>query len=129
MKGLEKAERTLGEFKPADVKLPIDVVSIRVDIDRDGKISDSENFLPTLAGMINGRRLNQANKIPSLVFAFDDADVLWLRGYLHVLSGTLNVVLAYDWKESIERTAHLFFLNPKTPHTFLLSETTIKTYR
>lgn len=122
LEGVLKAERTLAEFKPANIKLPIDVTTIRVDIDRDGKISESENFLPVLARMINGRRQINTEKIPSLVFAFDDADVYWLRGYLNVLSGSLNVMLAYDWKEAFERTAHLVFLKPKTPHTFLLKE-------
>jgi hypothetical protein len=57
-----------------------------------------------------------------LIFAFDDADVLWLRGYIHVMLGTLNIALAHDWKDAFERTSHLFFSKPKTKYEFLLTE-------
>jgi hypothetical protein len=41
--------------------------------------------------------------------AFDTADAIWLRGYTHVLSAMLQFVLAHDWRDTFDQTAHLFF--------------------
>ena len=41
--------------------------------------------------------------------AFDRADALWLQGYCHLLSAGLEFVLAYDWRETFDRTAGLFY--------------------
>ena len=57
-----------------------------------------------------------------MTIAFDDADIFWLRGYIHVLLGTVNIVLAHDWRDAFERTAHLVFAKPETPYPFLLVE-------
>lgn len=36
--------------------------------------------------------------------------------------GTIEIVLAHDWQDAFERTAHLYFSKPVTPYPFLLEE-------
>lgn len=40
---------------------------------------------------------------------FDNSDAFWLRGYCHILSASLEFVLAYDWRSTFDRTAGLFY--------------------
>ena len=50
------------------------------------------------------------------------ADAVWLRGYCNALSAVGELILAYDWQDQFERTAHLFFPDVKTPYDFLNNE-------
>ena len=43
----------------------------------------------------------------------------WLIGYTHLLSALPEIALAYDEQELFNRTAHVFFANPKTPYEYL----------
>lgn len=121
--GLKTAEATLAKAKPDDVKLSLTVGQIRLDLDGDGVATDDESLLRIMAVVSEGRRANDSDPLVNqLVIAFDDADVLWLRGYCHVMSALGEIVLAYDWKDQFERTAHLFYPNVDTPYKFLVDE-------
>lgn len=121
--GLTKAEATLATVKPANTKLPLTIGQIRLDLDGDGVASDEES-LWNILDAINGGGSTSDSKAPvnQFVIAFDDADVLWLRGYCHVMSALGEVVLAYDWKDQFEHTAHLFYPDVESPYTFLQAE-------
>ncbi len=119
---LTKAEATLAKFKPADIKLPIDVSKIYLDINNDGKMTGNVPIW-TIVSFSSVSNPNNANVgLNAVTIAFDDADIFWLRGYVHVLLGTVNIVLAHDWRDAFERTAHLVFAKPETPYPFLLIE-------
>ncbi|MFN3927899.1 MAG: hypothetical protein ACK4QL_11440 [Pseudanabaenaceae cyanobacterium] len=47
---------------------------------------------------------------------------MWLQAYTHVLSGMMDFLLAYDRPGLFEKTAHLFFARPETPHQFLAGD-------
>lgn len=116
------AEKTLADVKPTGVLLPLQVGAIRLDLDRNGKRTDDET-LGTIIDSLQGPRSGAAaGSTAGLTIAFDDADVLWLRGYCHVMSGLGQIVLAYDWKDQFERTAHLFYPNVETPYSYLQAE-------
>ena len=119
--GLAKAEATLAEVKPDGIKLPLAVGKLRLDLDHNGDASDAESLWSILQGLGNPRtRSNEATS--DLVIAFDDADVLWLQGYCHVMGGLAEIALAYDWQEQFNCTAHLFYPNIETPYPFLAEE-------
>ena len=44
--------------------------------------------------------------------------MLWLRGYTHLISAFLEFALAYDWRETYDAAAHLFFAGAR-PSTAL----------
>lgn len=123
--GMEAAEATLAATKPANVKLALTIDQIRLDLDGNGKATDEESLWQILQGVQGGRRTDESDlEANQFVIAFDDGDVLWLRGYCHVMSALGEVVLAYNWKDQFERTAHLFYPDVETPYKYLLAEGT-----
>lgn len=125
LSGLNKAEQTLAAVKSSDIKLPLKIGQIRLDLDGDGIGTDEESIWNILNALNGGGRPDEtAAKVNQLVVAFDDGDVLWLRGYCHVMSALGEIVLAYDWKDQFERTAHLFYPSVQSPYDFLQAEGT-----
>ncbi len=123
--GIKTAEATLARTAPADVKLPLKIGQIRLDLDGDGVATDEESFWRILQSIDGSRRGTDTDEMVSqFVVAFDDADVLWLRGYCHVMSALGEIILAHDWQDQFERTAHLFYPNVETPYAFLKKEGT-----
>ncbi len=123
--GLAKAEATLAQVKPSDIKLPLAVGMIRLDLDRNGQATDEESLWAIIQGLQNPRATNTAAQdAEKVVIAFDDADVLWLQGYCHVMAGLAEIALAYNWEEQFNCTAHLFYPNVETPYPFLAEEGT-----
>ena len=120
---LATAEATLAAVKPAGVKLPIPIGQIRLDLNADGIATDEESLWNILEGLQNGgRNVEGQPDVNQLVIAFDDADVLWLRGYCHVMGAMGEVMLAYDGSDQFERTFHLFYPNVESPYPHLQSE-------
>ncbi|MFO0940494.1 MAG: hypothetical protein U0930_06975 [Pirellulales bacterium] len=124
---LMRAEEQLAKVKPADIKLRLRVDQIRLDLNGNDSYEDDATFGQVMQSLQNARTFNfggrgAAQQVPAISIAFDDADVLWLRGYCHVMAALGEVVLAYDWKDQFERTAHLFYPNVETPYAFLLKE-------
>ncbi len=119
---LTKAEATLAKVKPSGVKLPLKVGQVRLDLNGDGVGTDEESLLEVMNAIMSGGGTTVDESVNQLVIAFDDGDVLWLRGYCHVMSALCEVVLAYDWKDQFERTAHLFYPNVETPYQYLVDE-------
>jgi hypothetical protein len=117
----QKAELTLATCKAADFKCPINVKRAYLDFDLDGIPDSHESLFGILTNIMNRNQPRQDPGEPvfDIVFAFDTADLSWMRGYTHVLSSIINIVLAHDWREAFERTAHLVVSNPVTPYDFL----------
>jgi len=123
LSGLSKAEQTLAGVKTSGIKLPLKIGQIRLDLDGDGVGTDEESIWDILNALKGGGRPEEAAAtVNQLVVAFDDGDVLWLRGYCHVMSALGEMVLAYDWRDQFERTAHLFYPSVKSPYDFLQTE-------
>jgi len=112
---LTKAEATLAMVRDEQVKLPLRIGLIRLDLKGNGEAG--ERFI-ALANRIMGRPANAAGDEDILV-VFDRGDVAWMRGYCHLLMALAEIGLAYDGQELFDCTAHLFFAKPKTPHKFL----------
>jgi hypothetical protein len=113
---LEKAEATLAKVKSPNVKLPLPVGLIKVDLFGLGQ--------PLNAAFVLGRVAADLpeDSVKSFVIGFDRGDVNWLRGYCHFLSAWGELLLAVDGQEMFDCTAHLFFEKVGTPHQFLLEE-------
>lgn len=123
--GLKVAEATLAETKPTGVRLPLRIGQVRLDLNGDGEGTDEESLEKVLQALQGGQRRNEAApNVDEFVITFDDGDVLWLRGYCHVMSTLGEAVLAYDLKDQFERTAHLFYPDVETPYQFLVHEGT-----
>ena len=113
---LNKAEATLAEIEDENVKLPLHVGLIKIDLFGVGK--------PVNAAFVLGEIEADLPEDPvrALVIGFDRGDVEWLRGYCHFLCAAGEVLLAVDGEEMFDCTAHLFFEKVDTPHKFLVEE-------
>ena len=101
------AEATLAkiDLKP-EVKLSIDLLSIRLDLNGDGRTDDKESFA-TLFGVAN--RTRPGTPGADLKVTFDNGDVPWLRGYCHFLCAVCDVMLAYDHQRMFDVSGHLIY--------------------
>lgn len=103
------AERTLSLVQ-GEVKIPVRIGTVLLDLNGDGELSSDERFWKIYAGM-NFRAEREAEEIArQYVIAFDTSDVIWLRGYCHLLLAIDEWILAHDWNEVFDRTARIFFL-------------------
>lgn len=113
---LKKVEETLAEIEDPDVKLPLHVGLIKVDLFGQGT--------PVNAAFVLGEIEADVPEDPvrTFVIGFDRGDVHWLRGYCHFLSAWGELLLAVDGEELFNATAHLFFEKVASPHEFLEEE-------
>jgi len=119
---LAVAEKTLAAVKPDDVKLPLRLGMIRLDLDGDGQLTDAESIWHVSQTLQRPRNPPKPAPPKEFPVTFDAADVVWLQGYCHFLTAIGDVTLAYDWQDQFERTAHLFYPKVETPYEFLQAE-------
>ena len=115
---LAKAEATLSEIKDEEIKLPLHVALVKIDLFGTGKPVSARNVM----GRVPGGNIADDSTLQELVVAFDRGDVHWLRGYCHFLCAVGEIALAVDSEEQFDCTAHLFFEKVDTPHSFLEEE-------
>lgn len=115
---LASAERTLAEIHDANIKLPLSIGLIRLDLNGDGKSMPEETLWRVFDRVAPGSGLTEAD-VRQFVIGFDGADVPWLRGYSHLLMALGEFGLAYDWREGFEQTFHMFFPHSGLPNTVL----------
>ena len=111
---LKQAEKTLSAVKDPNVKLPLHVGLIKVDLFGLGKPMDAA----FLMGRFGGPEKQRAAE--NFVISFDRGDADWLAGYCNFLCAWGEVMLAIDGQEIFNCTAHLFFEKVETPYPFLL---------
>jgi hypothetical protein len=110
---LAQAEATLAPLN-TDVKLPIDLARVHLDLDGDGKVTDGER-LWSILGFVDARARGNATP-DSFVIAFDKGDVYWMRGYAHLLMAIAETWLAHDFRPTFEQTFQLFFPRAGLPY-------------
>jgi hypothetical protein len=115
---LETVRQTLAPIEADQVKLPLRLGLIRLDINADGTATEAESFANVFAA-VTGTEIPAA-AAENFVITFDRGDVLWLRAYTHLLSAMVEFILAHDTQLLFEAGAHLFFQKIETPHAFLL---------
>ncbi len=112
---LQAAETALAAVRDDQVKLPLRLAAVRLDLDGDGNPEDP------LATVLN-RYMGGRSGMPAgadLRIVFDRGDVAWLRGYCHLLMAFGEIALAHDGRTLFDHTAHVFFANVDTPYPFL----------
>lgn len=114
---LEEIRKTLRPIQNTDWKVPIALGQAQLDFNGDGKYQEDEKLWRVFSALTGIRVTPEEAK--NFTIAFDYGDALWLQAYTHVLSGMMDFLLAYDRQELFEKTAHLFFARPETPHQFL----------
>jgi hypothetical protein len=112
------ADATLAKIGTGDVKLPIAIGLVRLDLDGDGTASDNEALWRVLNATLGGGNIPDA-VTDRFIISFDRSDVAWLRGYTHLLSTMAEFVLAHDWHEGFETTFQMIFPKAGLPYAVL----------
>lgn len=121
IKDLEQADQTLAKIESKDVKLPLHLFEIHFDINGDGKKNKAEDLNAFLDELFDLKQIPPRCR-PTTVIAFDYADVIWLRGYTHVLRSMLEFALAYDAEALWDVSAYRIFPNVKFKYEFMKEE-------
>ncbi|WP_373652132.1 hypothetical protein [Schlesneria sp. DSM 10557] len=87
-------------------KLKLDLNTIRLDLIGSGKKEDQATFLQ-LFNAVNQR--GPVAALPDLSVAFDNGDVLWLRGYCHFIAAFCDMTLAYDHQRLFDHVGQLIY--------------------
>ncbi len=108
---LSVVEKTLRGIKSDNVKLPLRLAAIHIDLDSDGKPTDK--FADILNQILGGQRFDFMKQNPHFLVCWDRGDVAWLRAYCHLLMGMLDFYLAFDSKETFYLGADQWVAKPK----------------
>ena len=107
---LVDAEGVLAGVTDDRVALPLHLADVHLDLDGDGKASD--RFVDILTKLMR-QDFGFLKDNPSFLVRFDRGDVAWLRAYCHLLSGMLDIYLAFDTKADFGLWADTAFAKPK----------------
>jgi hypothetical protein len=102
---LARAEETLAGVVDDQVKLPLRVAKIRLDLDGDGVATDE--FLETMKKLWRAD-IPFLKENPEFKICFDRGDVAWLRAYCHALMAVCEVSLSFQgegWFNAYASTA------------------------
>jgi len=102
---LETTERLLSEVPSGDVGLRIDLASVRLDLNGDGAGDILEERIGKLVSTATGLVFQPGKSM----IRFDESDVVWLRGYSHLLMAVSDFTLAHDWQALFDATLYGFF--------------------
>lgn len=113
---LATAEKTLSGVNDPNVKLPLKVGLIQLDLNgaAPGGEMSAWQFFEDLRSAPEAKE-----EIEKFYIGFDLGDVHWFRGYSHLLCGIAEIMQAYDKQQLFERTGHLLFAGNQSPYPFL----------
>lgn len=120
---LNEVDTTLKSITDETVSVPVDLLSIHLDMDGDGKVSEQETLWRIYVRLAGDTALT-SDPQATLMVNFDRADVDWLRAYSHLLMGIGEWMLAHDAEDAFNNTFHLFFPRSNLPGAMLLAEQT-----
>lgn len=108
---------TAGES--GDYVVPVEVLTVRIDLDGDGKGSETESIGNVLNAMFDaatvpgptdpGAPAPTPPTPPDSTIGFDRADAIWLAGYSQVLAAQADFLLAHDFRDLFDTTFHRLF--------------------
>lgn len=112
------AEATLAQVGAGEVRLPVAMGQVRLDLNGDGIASEEEALWRIFNATLGGGNVSEM-AAGQFYVSFDRADVAWLRGYVHLLSAMAEFLLAHDWRDGFDTSFHMLFPNAGLPNTAL----------
>lgn len=112
-------ELLLAAGESGDYVVKLDVLAIRIDVDGDGKVDDSEVVstllgvgmpaIPRFEGFEAPAGAEEQGSPAALEIGFDRADAIWLAGYSQILASQADFLLAHDFKKFVDVVFHRLF--------------------
>ena len=118
---LAAAEDLLAGITNSAVDFPLNIGTIRLDLNSDGAASSDEALWRMFKRVAGLQWLNE-KEAAKFQTDFDESDVPWLRAYSHLLMAIAEFPLAHDWRDAFEATFQGPFPNAGLP----LAETDAK---
>ncbi|XGV98079.1 MAG: hypothetical protein ACAF41_03895 [Leptolyngbya sp. BL-A-14] len=115
---LATVRTTLAPIKDPQIKLPLRLGLIRLDLNGNGKLEPTESLWRIFAAINRLGVTEQQAK--GFTIAFDAGDAVWLQGYTNLLGAIGEFALAHDGQEFFNALAHVIFAKPETPYKFLV---------
>lgn len=109
---LTQAEDVLSLVGNSDIKLPLNLARITLDINQNGKADTGEALLATLSSMggpSGGMSLATSDALTAFLIHFDTADAKWLQGYSNLLMAFAKTFLSMDYRSSYDVSFHTIF--------------------
>ncbi|MBN8662918.1 MAG: hypothetical protein J0M35_21305 [Candidatus Obscuribacter phosphatis] len=103
------------ELIDGDVKVRLHFGKVRLDLNGDGVRERNETLYRVYCRLMRQEESLLEASAEQFEIAFDRADVHWLKGYCHLLSGICESLLAYDSSSSFALAAPIFFSNSQLP--------------
>lgn len=110
IRDLAAAEATLALVTDDQVKLPLRLADIRLDLTGGGKPTDR---LIDIMKKVMQQEFTFLKTNPTFLVCFDRGDVAWLRAYCHLLMAMLDSYLAFDTEIEFDREASQLFAKPE----------------
>jgi hypothetical protein len=95
---LAAARKTFESVPEKELKVPVFIGSVIIDIDKDGKPSEWETLWVIFERYNAGARSFTKQEALSFSLTFDTADVHWFIGYCHLLEAMCDIMLTYDFE-------------------------------
>lgn len=126
---LDKVDKTLSKVD-GDVKVPLRIYQFHLDFDGNGKAGKNEGIAPIIRRYLGdaGPRPNIARnpdgdaQLRETSLAFDNADVVWVRGYCCLLRAMCETILAYNQSLLWNAVGHRLFDKGVVKFDFLMEE-------
>ena len=116
--GFARTDATLAGLGTSEIKLPLALGLVRLDLNGDGTASQEESLFALFNASL-GRNRIPAEAGARFIITFDRGDAAWLRGYANLLSALIDFVLAHDGKASFDISAQVLFPNAGLPNEIL----------
>lgn len=117
---LHKIEALLAQADEKEFNLPLDLTSLRLDVNEDGIYSAEETNIALVMNLSGGIAPATNQQINALVH-FDKSDLLWLRGYIQITLSVTDIVLAHDFEKPFEMISNTIFPIPENEYNEHLS--------
>ena len=115
---LHKVEALLSQADEKEFNLPLDLTTLRLDVNKDGVYSEGETNISLLLGLAGEQRGRPQQ--PDALIHFDKSDLLWLRGYIQISLGVTDLLLAHDFEKSFDMFSNTIFPRPNNNNNELL---------
>lgn len=107
---LEDVESAFASIKGDDLKVPIAMAKIKLDLTGGGKAE--YDLLSIFVADFRTDMAKQLEKNPDFKICWDSADVAWFRGYCHLIMSFLDAALALDWEAEFNDHGSKAFAKP-----------------